>query len=166
MRLDLGCGKNVREGFEGVDAIDFGQKWLCDLIAPWKWDDESVEEAHASHFVEHLTNPQRVHFYNELYRVLVPGGNATIIAPYYGSERAYGDPTHVWPPVVGFAFYYLDKQWREANAPHTDYECDFTAVWHYNLHPALSARNDEYKAFAAQWFRESVQDIVCTLTKR
>src|SRR3977135_3662669 len=85
LRLDFGAGPNTREGFEGVDVLPFDGKvkHVLDLTTtPWPWKDGSVAEAHASHFVEHLTAPQRVAFINELYRVLVPGGQCQIIVPH------------------------------------------------------------------------------------
>ena len=78
LKLDLGCGKNPREGFIGVDSRKFGQQIVADLRKPWPWADASVEEVNCSHFVEHLTAPERIHFVNELYRVLVPEGKACI----------------------------------------------------------------------------------------
>ena len=71
LKLDLGCGPRKREGFTGVDAIKFdGVDLVQDLRKPWQWEDGSVEEVHCSHFLEHLTGFERVHFFNELYRVL------------------------------------------------------------------------------------------------
>lgn len=188
LKLDLGCGKNKRDGFIGVDAKHFqGVDRLCDLRkTPWaladfaldddgspfigdylKIEDESVEEVHCSHFVEHLTAPERIAFVNELYRVLKPGGKCQIIVPHWASCRAYGDLTHQWPPVSEFWFYYLDKGWREQNAPHNDgYTCDFLAAWGYSLHGAIQPRNQEYQQHAIQFFKEAAQDIICTLTKR
>src|SRR3972149_2729138 len=124
LKLDIGCGKNPREGLTGVDVIDFGQKYVLnvaekvkDKFKRWPWRDGSVEEVHCSHFVEHLKPDERIHFVNELYRILVQNGKASIIVPHYASERAYGDLTHQWPPVVGFWFSYLDKSWRQTQAP-------------------------------------------------
>jgi hypothetical protein len=95
LKLDFGCGPNKREGFQGVDSIAFpGVDFVVDLRQRWPWEDNSVAEAHASHFIEHLTAMERVHFANELYRVLKPGGKCTVIVPHWGSCRAYGDPTH------------------------------------------------------------------------
>lgn len=57
LRLDLGCGQNIKEGFEGVDYRARNAKHRVDLFKfPWPWDDESVDELHASHFVEHIPN--------------------------------------------------------------------------------------------------------------
>lgn len=168
MRLDLGCGKNKKDGFIGVDSRDFeGVDRVVDLTGPWPWEDASVDEVHCSHFIEHLTAPQRIHFVNELYRVLKPEAKAQIITPHWASTRAYGDLTHQWPPVCEMWFYYLSKDWRAANAPHNDqYTCDFAATWGYTLHQDLLPRNQEFQMFALTFYKEAAQDIVATLVKR
>lgn len=169
MKLDLGCGPNKKGGFHGVDWRKFeGVDTVLDLTKRWPWKSGSVEEAHSSHFIEHLDSRQRCHFWNELHRVLKPGAQATIIAPFWRSGRAYGDPTHVWPPISEMAFFYLDRTWRAANAPHCEgmLQCDFTATWGYNLHPSLSVRNQDWQSFAVSYYAEAIQDVVVTLTKR
>lgn len=167
IRLDLGCGKNKKEGFTGVDSRDFGQDVTHDLRTPWPWESDSVDEVHCSHFVEHLTGAERIHFVNELHRVLKPGAKATVIVPHWSSTRAYGDLTHQWPPVSEFWFYYLSKPWREQNAPHNDaYLCDFEATWGYSLHQSLLTRNQEYQMHALTFWKEAAQDIIATLTKK
>lgn len=173
IKLDFGSGPNPREGFEGVDRIAFDGKvtHVLDITqTPWPWAAESVAEAHASHFVEHLTALQRVAFWNELYRVLVPGGTCQVITPHWASTRAYGDPTHQWPPVAEFGWFYLSKKWRADNAPHTDaqhwpegFACDFEATWGYSLRPDLSVRNQEYQQFAVSNYKEACTDMICTL---
>lgn len=166
IKLDLGCGKNKKEGFFGVDSLKFDAVDLVyDLRKPWPWKDGSVDEVHCSHFIEHLTWPERVHFFNELYRVLRVEGKCTLILPHWASSRYYGDPTHK-EPFSEFAFYYLDKNWRDANAPHVGYVCDFMATWGYSMHPSVVSRNQEYQQHAMQFFKEACQDIIATLTKR
>ena len=166
IKLDLGCGPNVKAGFTGVDSMDFGQKVRADLRKAWPWKDGTVDEAHASHFIEHLTGPERIHFANELYRVLKPGGKCQIITPHWASCRAYGDLTHQWPPVSEFWFYYLKKDWRATNAPHnTEYVCDFEATWGYSMHPTLVSRNQEFQTNALTFYKEAAQDMIATLTK-
>jgi len=210
IKLDIGCGKNKKEGFIGIDIYDFPgvdivadvrrKTWLAtqvpeelkarmieddgedepnelEVIA-WRFPDNSVDEAHASHFLEHLTNFgdkwERVNFFNELYRILKLGAQASLIFPHWASNRYYGDPTHK-EPFSEMGFYYLKREWRldQGNAPHSDssvnpngYSCDFEATWSYTLHPGLANRHVETQQFAITWGKEAVQDIVATLTKR
>lgn len=183
LKIDLGCGPNKREGFLGVDAIAFPSVDIVhDLRKRWPWGDETVSEIHSSHFMEHLTAMERVHFVNELHRVLKPPvfkdgqlveGFATIVVPHWNSCRAYGDPTHQWPPVSEFFFQYLNREWRLANAAHTDveyldggFDCDLNAGWGWIYHPQLQARNEEYKQYAVTWFKEAIQDMWITVSKR
>jgi hypothetical protein len=171
IRLDLGCGKNKRKDGEwvGVDAIKFeGVDVVLDLgNGIWPWENDSVDEAHCSHFVEHLDAEQRIHFVNELYRVMRKDAKATLITPHWASNRAYGDLTHKWPPVSEMWFYYLDPDWRAVNAPHNDfYKCNFVCTWGYSLHQAIVNRNQEYQQNALSFFKEAAQDIVCTMVAR
>lgn len=178
MKLDFGSGPNPRDGFTGVDQYPFDGKVgiVGDVTDPHFWDqfgNESVDEAHASHFVEHLTAPQRILFMNQLHRILKPKAQITIIVPHWSAARAYGDPTHQWPAVSEWFFLYLNREWRKVNAPHTDaeiapggYTCDFDGTMNYNFHPALNGRNMDFVQFAASFYKEACQDIVATLTKR
>jgi hypothetical protein len=182
LKIDLGCGPNKHKGAKGdetdwlgLDKIQFDGVDCCvDLsFEYWPFADASVGEAHSSHFIEHLTAAQRCYFFNELWRVLVPGGKATIITPHWSSCRAYGDPTHQWPPIGEMFFYYLNQKWRDENAPHADvkkwpqgYACDFDASWGYNAHPLIAQRNSETQQFAIQFYKEAVQDLHATVTKR
>lgn len=176
LRIDIGCGPNKKDGHVGVDQYGFPNvdvvMRLCESN-PLPFDDNSVESVHCSHFIEHLEAYARVWLVNELYRVLKPGGEAQIIAPHWAASRAYGDPTHVWPPVSEFWFYYLKRDWRLQNAPHTDisfsprgFACDFEATWGYSIHPAIALKNAEYQADAIQFSKEAAQDIIATLKKK
>jgi len=169
IKLDFGCGTRKKEGFTGIDIIKFEGVDVVMNIGKdkWPWKDNSVEEAHASHFVEHLEPMERVHFVNELYRVLKPEGKALIVTPHWASSRAYGDLTHKFPPVAEFWFYYLDVNWRALNAPHNDfYKCHFNVTWGYTMTPELAARNQEYQQMAFQNYKEAAQDIIATFTKQ
>jgi len=177
MKIDLGCGKNKKEGFIGVDQYPMeGVDVVLNIGAdPWPWEDNSVEEAHSSHFLEHLTNFEgkweRTHFFNELFRVMAPGAKCSLIIPHWSSTRYYGDPTHK-EPFSEMGFYYLSKEWRMANAPHADkevnphgYDCNFIAVWGNGMHPSIVQRSPDFQQFAMAWFKEAIHDIHATLTK-
>lgn len=185
LKLDLGCGVNKREGFTGVDILKFdGVDKVCDLRkAPWPWATDSVDEVHSSHFVEHLQWPERIVFFNELYRVMKDGAKATIITPDPSHDCFFGDPTH-GPPMSSWYTYYLDKEWREGvkdkdgkwvvlngnerrpNAPHVAYTCDFIFQNGLGWDQSVMARNEEYKLFAALHYRNSVRDLYANLVAR
>src|SRR5574342_1420730 len=168
LKLDLGCGTRKKEGFSGVDAQHFeGVDLVVDLRkTPWPWADNSVAEVHCSHFLEHLTGAERIGFFNELYRVLVPGGKCQIIVPHWASGRAYGDPTHQWPPVVEFSFFYLSKDWRKTNAPHVGFTCDFDVSWGHGLAHPWQLKTQEQQQFGLTHYREVATDIIATATKK
>lgn len=174
IKLDMGCGKRKKDGYVGVDQYAMeGVDVVLDIgNEKWPWDDNTVEEIHASHFLEHLTSTQRVHFMNEAYRVLKDGGKANIITPHWASNRAYGDFTHQWPPVAEMFYYYVKQEWRDTNAPHTDakwnkegYSCNFDATWGYSFSPDLGSRSPEHIQFALQNYKEAALDMHATLTK-
>lgn len=167
LRLDLGCGPRKREGFHGVDAMAFeGVDTVLDLRQTWPWADASVDEVSSSHFVEHLTGAERIHFFNELGRVLKPGAKAYIVTPDWAHDCAYGDPTHQWPPMSRWYPLYLHKEWRAGNAPHVGYTCDFDHVIGGSWDGWLETRNMEFRIFAMQRYNNSMRDLQVTFTKR
>lgn len=171
LKLDFGCGPNKKEGFIGVDERAFpGVDVVCNLkVTPWPWEDNSVDEAHASHFVEHLDGVERISFFNELYRVLKVGAKATIICPNWSHERAYGDPTHKWPPISTWMYFYLNKEWRDKNAPHADYTCDFdhqVSGTHDPNDGYVAFRNQETKYTMMYRNVNTTTDIIGIITKR
>lgn len=193
-RIDIGCGsrKQVAAAGEapwfGIDSIAFpGVDLVFDITSgPWPFRSGTVKQFHCSHVIEHLTWPQRIHFFNELWRVLEKDGKGQLILPHWASMRYYGDPTHQ-SPMSEFAFYYLARWWRiggvphgaqpgaapqAANAPHTDikfnkngYDCDFQVMWGHSLHPLLMTRNQEYQQHALTFWKDAAQDLIATLTK-
>lgn len=175
VKIDIGCGPNKQEGFIGVDQYAFpGVDHVVKVgREPLPFDNESVDEVHASHFVEHLNAVERCALFNELHRVMKKDAKMTMIVPHWGSSRAYGDPTHQWPPIGEMWFYYLKREWRMTQAPHTDksnwpdgYDCDFEATWGYAMHPAFLTRNADFQQYAMNYLREGAQDIHATLTRK
>jgi predicted SAM-dependent methyltransferase len=78
LKLDIGCGKDKKSGYIGIDISPDSN---ADIIAsalnlPFK--EESVDEIHSSHLVEHFFPEEAQKFFAEVYRVLKKGGLANI----------------------------------------------------------------------------------------
>lgn len=171
--IDLGCGQSKREGFIGVDKYPApGVDIVHDLLEfPWPFEDNSVDEAHSSHNLEHIDGEMRIPFFQELYRVLKPGATALFITPSADSDRALQDPTHKFPPVVpGFYQCYLNKDWRVTNkldhGAYNEKPLNFVVQSvNVGLVPELISRNDAYRADAMRHFRNATIDLFVTLVK-
>jgi hypothetical protein len=168
IKLDIGAGKNRHAAdFQTIDILPFeGVDHVMDVRqTPWPWEDDSVAAVFTSHFVEHLSGEERIPFFNELYRVMAWGAQCTIVVPAWSHDRAYGDPSHKWPPMSGWSVMYLLKGWRDVNAPHVGYTCDFDWQSAGNWDPWLGVRHDEVKVFAMARYVNSLSDYIFTLTK-
>jgi hypothetical protein len=87
LALNLGAGN---KHISGVISLDLPE-----------WDAEreaipahtaSISTVYALHFLEHLSNP--IAMLEEIQRVLVTGGLANIVVPYYSSAMQAHDLTH------------------------------------------------------------------------
>lgn len=133
LRLNLGASDRRVEGFISVDIVEPADQ-LVDLAEPWPWLDSSVDEVLAYDVCEHIGDCNhimgqnchnctlgsddevpirhplgRIHFMNELHRVLKSGARATIETP--DASRGVGyfqDPTHVSPYCLS-TFKYFEQ---------------------------------------------------------
>lgn len=90
LALDLGGRIACPDGYKSVDLLD--ADIIADLNRYWPMEDNSVGVLRAYHVLEHLDDP--IHFFNEAYRVLAPGGFLLIEVPSVNGAGAFGDPTH------------------------------------------------------------------------
>jgi hypothetical protein len=92
MKLNLGCADVILPGYINVD-IGPPADTIADLSLPWPWETSSIHLVMAHDIIEHIAD--RVHFMNELHRVMAPGAAVEIITP--NATRGAGfaqDPTH------------------------------------------------------------------------
>lgn len=85
--LNLGCGKDIREGFINLDIEDYGQEIVRDLDKGLPFDDESVGNIQAKHVLEHVKDI--VFVLDEIYRVLEKGGVVGIEVPHVDCDGAF-----------------------------------------------------------------------------
>jgi predicted SAM-dependent methyltransferase len=137
-KLDLGCGANALDGFTGVDGFAEEADIKLDLLQfPWPFDDNTVEEVHCSHFVEHI--PHRMpewgpgldglwRFMDEVWRICKHDAQVRIVHPHANSDRADQDWTHE-RRLNQNSWNYANRAWREANQlSHYMGVCNFEIV--------------------------------------
>ncbi len=175
VRIDLACGQTPREGFEGLDLLAPAARKVDLLKFPWPLGDNSVDELHCSHFVEHIPcreieardlvdpNPQALErwlgvdlffaFFDEAWRVLKHEGRFRVICPALQSVRAFQDPTHRrFIPRETFA--YLWEDWRKVNKlDHYRVRCNFAGQVNHTIPAELSLLDPEAQVqrFATFW---------------
>lgn len=165
MKLDLACGQNKQPGFKGVDiAPGPGVDFVVDLEKfPWApFEDDSVEEFYASHYVEHT--PDLLKFMDEIWRIAIDGAKVTFVAPYYTSIRAWQDPTHK-RAISEATWMYFNREWRKANKlDHYPVKCNFEVtnmVVFFN--PPWDKKSEEARQFAQQHYVNVISDIMVEL---
>lgn len=147
--------------------LKLDHKNISEVKGKWKQKSNSVPEVQIANLIQFLKPKERIHFMNELYRVMKKGAKAQIIAPHWCASKAYGDLSFEYPPVSESWFAHLNKAWREEFAPWgTEYECDFDSTVGYALHPQLASRNMEYQQQAVSFWKEACQDTVATVIKK
>ena len=110
IKLSLGCGREKREGFIGLDISDFGWNKVCDIATEkYPFEDSSVGFIEFHNTLEHIERKYWKHVFNECWRILKPHANIEIIVPDASKSIALAvqDPTHVSFVVMGTFTQYL-----------------------------------------------------------
>lgn len=143
-RLNVGCGRNIREGWvnldgtagPGVDVV--ADLELCGGAAiindrtggvidfeKLPFDDATFDEFLLSHVLEHIRNVYPL--MQELYRVAKPNALMTIRVPYGSSDDAWEDQTHVRAYFLqSFGFFGQPYHWKVGDATY-GYKADWKA---------------------------------------
>ena len=87
MKLNIGCGSKIMDGFVNVDAASnhshIQPDVACDITKALPFDTGSVDEAHAYHVLEHFIPYEVATILTEWKRVLKPGGLLVIEVPCF-----------------------------------------------------------------------------------
>jgi SAM-dependent methyltransferase len=123
MKLNLGCGDKILEGYVNVDVAESRRGLkpdvLCDLHELTPFEDASADEILAVHVVEHFWRWEVVDVLKEWVRVLKPGGKMILEAPNLISacQAVLADPeTATLPGSEGqrsMWVLYGDPGWRD-----------------------------------------------------
>jgi len=90
MKLNIGCGKKILEGYINVDIKDFGQDIVEDIfIYLPSLKENSVNHIRAEHIIEHFNQDEALKLLDLIWRIIEPNGELYIIVPHLKNERAW-----------------------------------------------------------------------------
>lgn len=88
MKLNLGCGDRLLDGWENVDFYYPKADRKVDLFTfPWPWETSSVDAVAMSHFLEHVPDLDRTIL--EVHRILKPNGEFRVTVPHAHNSIAH-----------------------------------------------------------------------------
>ena len=103
-RWDLGGAHNCPEGYTPIDTA-LGTEFFA---MAYGQPDSSVGVIRAVDFLEHVED--KIHLFNEMYRVLAHGGMLISVTPSTDGRGAFQDPTHVSFYNENSFWYYTDRE--------------------------------------------------------
>jgi SAM-dependent methyltransferase len=124
-KLNVGCGRDIREGWVNIDGAELpGIDFTVDLddcaAVPLPLPDGHFEMLEMSHVLEHLRNP--LPLMQELWRVAAPGARLHVKVPHAGHDDAWVDPTHV-RAITPQTFAYFGQP------KYVDFDYGYTGDW-------------------------------------
>jgi hypothetical protein len=190
LKLDLGCGQNPKDGFEGVDLYGEKATHKVDLFKfPWPFQDATVDEIHCSHFLEHVPareveerdlSPQATAadrqellgkdmlfaFMDECHRIMKPEAWMHVVVPSGRSSRAFWDPTHR-RFFMQETFLYFAAEWRRINGlSHYRTKCNFGVDVGQTIPNEEALRSPEAQQIRFQHYWNVTVDWVAKLKKQ
>jgi predicted O-methyltransferase YrrM len=95
--LDVGARDRKESNFTGIDYRHReGVDIVHDLESfPYPFADDSCLTIKAAHVIEHIKPWLTFDWFNEMWRLLTPGGQLVVSAPFANSQGFFSDPTHI-----------------------------------------------------------------------
>ena len=169
MKLNIGCGKDKKEGYinldkgPGVGDVEYDLEHIGLFNTPLPWDDNTFDEIYASHIIEHLRHPLAI--MQELWRVAKPDCLLTVRVPYGSSDNAWEDPTHIRPYFLQSFAYFSQCAYGKADYGYKgDWQMvDRRLVMHEEISAAVWQDRLEDMLDMIMTARNCVEEFICTM---
>lgn len=130
MKLNLGCGSDIRKGYINSDRYKLqGVDVVFDIDEPFPFPDNYFDEIIAYNVLEHSKDIMKV--MKEIYRVSKKGCIIKILVPHFTASGSYGDLTHHRTFSYNSFNYFdkdLNKDYQEGKFFGYEYNCNFKII--------------------------------------
>jgi len=92
MKIHLGCGQKILEGYVNVDKINYGQEKVMDAmeyLQETAMTPGIADEIKAEHFLEHFSQEDVIRILNFAHLILKENGEFKIVVPSIKRGEAY-----------------------------------------------------------------------------
>ena len=136
MKLNLGCGKDYRDGWVNINDKPFHK---CDLILdlnrfPYPFEDNSVDYILLKDVLEHLEDTFKV--IGECHRILKPTGRIHIHVPHHTDSAGMGAPEHKHYFCI-YSFDFCEDDGK-SSAKYVDYTFKVTGRFQFNRYKCFN----------------------------
>lgn len=124
MRINLGCGDDIREGWINVDLYSNTadvQAGILDFVKGL--DDDSVDVVLCSHVLEHLPRNRLPMLFKEISRVIKPGGTFKIVSPTFNPTLLH---ENIFIHKDTFRCLYSNERYDNAGGQDDAFRSDFS----------------------------------------
>ena len=93
MHLNIGCGSKILDNYLNIDKYPIDSSVMFgDLDSGIDLKDNCASSILLDNVIEHVASIE--HAMGEIYRLLKPNAEVTIITPHFSSASSWQDPTH------------------------------------------------------------------------
>ena len=109
MKLNLGCGEDIREGYENLDNNPFNNKVIpYDLNNHLPYNDDSIDYIHCEHLLSYLDNP--ADFLNIIHWKCKKNAKIKLIVSHFSLAMNYAE---LRKRTSGFSYFMLGhEEWN------------------------------------------------------
>ena len=149
IKLDIGCGRQLKEGWIGLDIQKFPGTEVYDMRKDQlPFNDGEVDAIRCINTLEHISREHYLFVFNEWYRALKVGGTVEFIVPNLEKNiaHAWGDITHLSPWVHATVKYLSGERPRHASYGFLPWEivkCEDLKEEPRDLHVIMKTRLDK-----------------------
>ena len=96
MKLNIGCGRDITEGWANLDLYDYDGKTVSHDLnkLPYPFKDNQFDEILCSHIIEHLDPLKHIDILRELHRISRNGSIIKIKVPHFSNVISRSHLTH------------------------------------------------------------------------